>query len=477
VVFGGANFGGKSLALLLEPLRHIGNSKFGAVCFRRTYPEIKEEGALWDESVKIYAGQGGVPTESRLYWRFASGARISFRHCQREADLAKYDGSQIALLLFDQLEQFSSRQFFYLLSRNRTDCGIEAYCRATCNPDPDGWLRTFLDWWIKGDDYPKEERGYPIEERSGILRYFTRVNNEIQWADTWQELSDDRALVKSATFIHSLPEDNPIGMALNPGYIANLRALPLYLQLQREKGNWNAKPEAGKVINRAWFNLIRETDARIADCEPVLRFDFASTEKEVTAARKRNDPDFTACVLMLKLRPLKVGDHVEPSRFLVVYCRAEQVGPADVDKLLLEEVERANNWCIAHSTRALKVRWEQEPGSASVRESRRYAAMLAGYDSKGVRSVGDKLQRALPFISQAQAKNVDVLIGMWNERYLSELHNYPEVTHDDVWDANSGAFNDLAGRGVVERDPSIEALLQAPSRWTRGSGGGSRWRR
>jgi len=53
-VYGGAAGGGKTWALLLEPLRHIQNKDFGAVVFRRTIPEITNEGALWDEAAKIY---------------------------------------------------------------------------------------------------------------------------------------------------------------------------------------------------------------------------------------------------------------------------------------------------------------------------------------------------------------------------------------------------------------------------------------
>jgi len=43
-IFGGSAGGGKTWALLLEPLRHINNKDFGAVIFRRTIPEITHEG-------------------------------------------------------------------------------------------------------------------------------------------------------------------------------------------------------------------------------------------------------------------------------------------------------------------------------------------------------------------------------------------------------------------------------------------------
>ena len=52
--FGGSAGCGKTWALLLEPVRHIDNSGFGAIFFRRTYPEITVQDGPWDESHKIY---------------------------------------------------------------------------------------------------------------------------------------------------------------------------------------------------------------------------------------------------------------------------------------------------------------------------------------------------------------------------------------------------------------------------------------
>src|SRR4051794_4864080 len=59
--YGGAAGGGKSFGLLLEALRHIHNPDFGWVIFRRTYPEIKNEGGLWDDSSDLFPLIGGEP--------------------------------------------------------------------------------------------------------------------------------------------------------------------------------------------------------------------------------------------------------------------------------------------------------------------------------------------------------------------------------------------------------------------------------
>src|SRR5277367_3794114 len=78
-IYGGAAGGGKSFALLMEPLRHIPNKNFGGVIFRRTSPQITNEGALWDEAGKIYPLIHGEPRIGNLEYRFPSEASISFR--------------------------------------------------------------------------------------------------------------------------------------------------------------------------------------------------------------------------------------------------------------------------------------------------------------------------------------------------------------------------------------------------------------
>src|SRR5215471_15024257 len=50
-VYGGAAGGGKTVGLILEPLRHVSRvANFRAVFFRRTMPQITNPGALWDEA-------------------------------------------------------------------------------------------------------------------------------------------------------------------------------------------------------------------------------------------------------------------------------------------------------------------------------------------------------------------------------------------------------------------------------------------
>lgn len=255
-LYGGAAFSGKSFANLLMPLHHIGEPEFGAVFFRRTSPEITNEGGLWDEANKIYSPIKGARSSSHplLMWRFPSGSKVRFSHLQHENDIYSWQGAQIPLLLFDELTHFTETQFFYMVgrNRNRSNNGIRPYVRATCNPDPDSWVRNFIDWWI-------DEYGFPIKERSGKIRYFCRINNKIQWGDTPQELINqfgNDCDPKSFTFIAASIYDNAIGMSNDPAYISNLKALPEHEKKRLLNGNWNARPTGGEFNHKhiQYFN-------------------------------------------------------------------------------------------------------------------------------------------------------------------------------------------------------------------------------
>jgi len=75
-VYGGAAGGGKTVGLILEPLRHVSRvANFTAVFFRRTMPQITNPGALWDESLNFYPRLGGTPHLGGREWRWSRGGK------------------------------------------------------------------------------------------------------------------------------------------------------------------------------------------------------------------------------------------------------------------------------------------------------------------------------------------------------------------------------------------------------------------
>jgi hypothetical protein len=244
-IYGGAAGGGKTVGLILEPLRHVSRvANFAAVFFRRTTPQITNPGALWDESLNFYPRLGGTPHLGVHEWRWPRASKIKFSHLQLETTVHDWQGAQITLICFDELTHFTAYQFFYMVSRNRSTCGVRPYIRATCNPDADSWVAEFLAWWID------QETGFPIPERVGVLRYYIRVSDRIVWADRPEDLMQymprpeelppgvDPPRPISVTFIPAKVYDNPALLQVNPDYLAWLLSLPL---LERERlliGNW-----------------------------------------------------------------------------------------------------------------------------------------------------------------------------------------------------------------------------------------------
>lgn len=439
IVYGGAAGGGKTYALLLEGLRHKDVRGFGAVIFRHNYNQITAEGGLWDASNKIY---GQVPDahprkSPKLHWRFDGGAKLSFAHIEREEDLASWQGTEIAYIGFDELTHFTKHQFLYMLSRNRTTCGVRPYVRATCNPDSDSWVADFISWWID------QETGYPIPERSGQIRYMCIVNDTIYWGDTREELAEKYDVkvddCKSVTFIASRLEDNKVLMESDPGYMANLKAMTEVDMERLLKGNWKIKAAAGRFFRRVQIGPSSMLAAIPGDVAFWCRaWDIAATDED-----EGGDPDFTAGVLIGRRRD---------GRFVIADVINERIKAGDVKNLILTTAIADRKKYGASCT--YRVHIPQDPGAAGKIVANSYVKMLAGFDVKVDSVSGSKELRATPLAAQWQNGNVDVVIADWNEMYFNQMESFPESSHDDMVDASSDAFNECA-----EADFNIDNLL------------------
>ncbi len=445
VILGGANGGGKTWSLLYEPLRHVKNPAFGAVIFRRESPQITNQGGLWDESQGMYSGyreRGArpMPNQVNLSWTFPSGARVRFSHLQHAKDRFAWDGSQIPLIGFDQLESFEEIQFWFMLSRNRTTCGIRPYVRATVNPVPEddpvgGWLNKLVAWWWD------PETGYAIPERAGVVRWFLRRNEEIHWGDRRADLlarfpdaeADD---VKSLTFVPAKLSDNPKLTEKDPGYRGNLLALPLVERERRLAGNWLIKATKGKVFNRAWFK----------DTLSAVPADVTSWVRYWDKAGTQGGGKFTAGVLMGKrANGRTVLANVVRGRWSALNRETmiKQTAAADHERF-----GNVTIWC------------EQEPGSGGKESAENTVRNLSGYMVHAERVTGDKVTRAGPLASQAEAGNVDLVSPLGEpaegtevsalEAFLVEAQNFDGTGVCDQIDGASGAFNKLALSNDVE---------------------------
>lgn len=415
-IYGGGAGGGKTWGLLMEPMRHIHNPGFGAVFFRRSTVQIRNEGGLWDESTVLYPQVGGDPKEHTLSWAFPSGASVSFAHLEHDKTRFNWQGSQIPLICFDELTHFSPVQFWYMVSRNRSMCGVRPYIRATCNPDADSWVATLIGWWIDQDT------GLPIPERAGVLRWFVRVGDDLKWGDSPEELAcylmpDGKPIPpKSLTFIPAKLTDNKALMDADPGYMASLLALPLVERERLLGGNWKIRPAAGLYFQRSWCRVV---DAIPAGTVFGRGYDLAATPP----TPDNPDPDATSAT--------KIGRSPD-GRYIVVDNRKTQSTPAGVERFIMNTASQDG--------KATTISLPQDPGQAGKSQVKALTLMLSGYTVRSSTETGDKVTRFGPFSAQAEAGNVDVLRGDWNESWFSALESFPTAKHDDDPDSTSRAF-------------------------------------
>ena len=437
-IYGGAAGGGKSFGLLMSALRYKNVPGFGCTIFRRNFNQIFSQGGLWDESMKIYQGiRGADPKFARGQWWFRNQngdivSKVTFAHIERDEDVHKWQGSQICEIGFDELTHFSEKTFFYMLSRNRSTCGVEPFIRATCNPDADSWVAKFIEWWIDPDT------GYPIPERSGKLRWFVRRDEILYWANTKQELwkqfdlktPEEKAEPRSVTFIMSKLEDNQKLLKVNPGYMANLKAMSVIERERLLHGNWKIKAAAGLFFKRSqvgdYLSFVPDDVIEWVRC-----WDLAATEKT-----ENGDPAFTSGVLMGKRKN---------GRYIVADVVNKQMSASDVRQTIKHTAQQD----IAKYKR-VKIRLPKDPGQAGKEQAESYIKFLAGFNVVTVAETGSKEARAEPMAAQWQAGNFDVLTGAWNEEYLQQLENFPDSKFKDMVDASANAFTELETKNVFD---------------------------
>ena len=438
VIGGGAAGGGKTYALLMDPLRWL-SIIYGipssappldvqAVLFRRTMKQVTNPGGLWQESARIYGPANGVPRQTPTNrWNWKSGPHnleIRFAHLERDITAYDWQGAQMHMVGFDELTLFSEWQFFYIITRLRTtDTRIKPYVRATTNPEADSWVKRLIQWWLD------PETGYAIQERGGVIRWFVRVGDEIHWGDSPEDLRDfsdgEGGAIPpiSMTFIPAKLSDNKKLMESNPEYRSKLL---MQNEVDRERllyGNWNIRPTAGLYFQRGKVEVV---DVAPANLRMIVRgWDLAGTPPSPL----NPDPDWTTGT--------KIGV-TNDGRYVVLDHVYEQLDPTGVRNLVRN--------IATQDGRGVTIAMPQDPAQAGKDQRIDYAKLLAGYDIRFRTASGDKLTRFKGFSAQVGAGNVMVVRGLWNERWFRELENFPPQTsagHDDDADSTAEAFNSL----------------------------------
>ena len=167
VLYGGAAGGGKSYAMLIDPLRYAHKKAHRALILRRSMPELRE---MIDKSRELYplAFQGAKFREVEKLWNFPSGAKIEFGFLERDADVYRYQGQAYSWIGFDEITHLPTEfSWNYLASRLRTtDPEIQTYLRCTANPGGVG------SHWVKKRYIEPSKHNTGFKGKDGLSRKF-----------------------------------------------------------------------------------------------------------------------------------------------------------------------------------------------------------------------------------------------------------------------------------------------------------------
>ena len=205
VLYGGAAGGGKSFAMLIDPLRYCHFAEHRALILRRSMPELRE---LIDKSRELYpkAFKGAKFREVEKLWSFPSGAKIEFGFLEKDADVYRYQGQAYSWIGFDEITHLPTEfGWNYLASRLRTtNPEFKTYLRCTANPGGVGAQ------WVKKRYVEASEHNKSFIGSDGLTR----------------------------KFIPALLQDNPY-LAEDGEYERMLDSLPAVQRKQLLEGNWD----------------------------------------------------------------------------------------------------------------------------------------------------------------------------------------------------------------------------------------------
>jgi len=213
VLYGGAAGGGKSFAMIVDPLRNCHKKAHRALILRRSMPELRE---MIDKSRELYpqAFPGAKFREVEKLWNFPSGAKVEFGFLERDADVYRYQGQAYSWIGFDEITHLPTEfAWNYLASRLRTtDPSIQTYLRCTANPGGVG------AHWVKQRYIQPNEPNNSFLGMDGLTR----------------------------KFIPARLADNPY-LANDGVYEQMLKSLPPIQRRQLLEGNWEVAEGAAFV--------------------------------------------------------------------------------------------------------------------------------------------------------------------------------------------------------------------------------------
>jgi hypothetical protein len=245
VLFGGQAGGGKSHAIIIDPLRTAHLKSHRALTFRRTNDELRD--LIW-MSKEIYPNviPGSKFNDQKSTWTFPAGGTHWFTYLDRDDDVLRYQGQPFTNAYWDELTQWPSPYpFDYIRSRIRTtDPEMQPYIGQRCTTNPGGpghgWVkRMFID---------------PAPPNTPFIATDLQSGKPLLYPEGHEKAGQPLFYRK---FIPSQLKDNPY-LSEGGAYERTLMSLPEIQRKQLLEGNWD-------VAEGAAFS---EFDRSIHVCQP-----------------------------------------------------------------------------------------------------------------------------------------------------------------------------------------------------------------
>lgn len=416
LLFGGAAGPGKSDFLLMDALRDpwIRIEGFAGLLLRKWKKDLVQPGGLLHRAriwLKPAIARGTAVWDREIHgFQFPKhGSTLVFGYADSDSDFEHFAGAEYQYAGIDEAVQFTRRQIAMVGSRlRRPSMGpvskIPLRLRLGSNPAETG-KENF------GHDYLLEEF---VEGADGKERAYLPGTID-------DNPALDREVYKRGLLM--LFEDDEVMVA------------------RYMRGDWRAVPGGG-WFKRHKAHLMPEKPSSEDVVNQVRFWDLAGTEEKI-----KGDPDYTAGVLMDKMRDgFTFQDY--PVERVIEDLQHFRGDPTEVETRILNQA--------AIDGPKVKIRIEFEPGQASLYQIDSFKKKLRGYDCDGnfvsdgkggkKRITGNKQERARPFSQTWGAGRVAVVMGDWNEKLFRQNERFPgNVTHDDIVDGESGADIQLTG--------------------------------
>lgn len=281
-IVGGSRGGSKSFSSLMEVLKDIQNPDFHAVMLRKAKDDLQ---SLISDSKLLFSQFGNYnKSQNDMTWNFNAGGWLKFTYFDMEMDdfQERFRGRQYAYICIDEGTQCPYKKFKLLTKTNRNAARIRNRFWITCNPDPDSWVRKFIDWWVDND-------GYIDPARDGVVRYCFMdgdTPNSVYWGATREEVyrqcrgiidplwkpeyvqlgyTPQEMFVRSVTFVRADISENVKLVASDPAYLASLAQQDEEQRMRDLEANWNYRAVGDDMIKAAELEAVFANAAQLGD--------------------------------------------------------------------------------------------------------------------------------------------------------------------------------------------------------------------